>query len=56
MRSEEADALDALDLMHDTQQRGKVRTVGHILAIPIHDLTEQRDLLNALGCERTQPR
>ena len=56
MRGEEADALKALDLVHDTKQSGKIGAIGHILAITIHDLAEERNLLNALGCERTDLR
>ena len=56
MRGQEADALDALDLMDDAQQRGQVWTIGDVLAVAIHDLSEQRDFLDALRCQRTDLR
>ncbi len=44
MRGQEADALDALDLMDDAQQRRQVGAIGNIFAVAVHDLTEQGDL------------
>src|SRR5215207_9672748 len=40
MRCEEANTLDALDLMNNAKKRGKVGTVWNILAIPINDLAQ----------------
>ena len=52
MRSQEADALDAVDFMDEAQQRREVGTIGNILAVAIHDLTEQGHFFYALLRQR----
>ena len=39
--------------MNDAQKTGKVRTIGNVLAIAIHDLTKQGNFLYALFSKRT---
>jgi len=53
MRRQEADSLYAVDLVHNAQQARQVRCVRNVLAVPVHDLTEQRHFLDALVRQRT---
>jgi len=56
MRSEKANALDAIHFMDDTQETCEIRTIRDILAITVNDLTEQSHFLHALRGERTDLR
>ncbi len=52
VRGQEADALDAFDLMHDAQQAGKIWPIGDVLAVTVDDLAEQSNFLDALRRQR----
>ncbi len=41
MRGQEADALDAFDVVDDGQQFGEVRAVGHVHPVAVDDLAQQ---------------
>ena len=53
MRGQEADPLQAFDLVQHAQQAGQVRAIRDVFAVAVDDLAEQGDLFDTL-CDQAR--